>query len=321
MAVPGPPGHGRDHDSRRQVLCPDPHRADRARRVSEREPGTARLAGSVSVTWRLGLASRVGLAGGFSGSVGLAARIDFAGRVRSCEHAPARRIGSGVRRGQRVNHGRALRGTERGANRIAAASLAPSPSPGASGAVVPGGSPAPSASPSTGDAIGLPTTGKLADLRFALEDKFGPIDEVRQEANIGPIISAEIAQQALLLIVLGSIGILAWVTFRFQDFRMGATAIAALVHDVLVVVGTFAIAGTFFGLQVDALFVTAMLTVIGFSVHDTIVVYDRIRENRIRHAGEPFDAIVNHSLLQTLGRSLNTSLTTVLVLTALAAVR
>jgi preprotein translocase subunit SecF len=121
----------------------------------------------------------------------------------------------------------------------------------------------------------------------------------------------------LLLIVLGSIGILAWVTFRFQDFRMGATAIAALIHDVLVVVGTFAILGTFTGLQIDALFVTAMLTVIGFSVHDTIVVYDRIRENRIRHAGEPFDAIVNHSLLQTVGRSLNTSLTTILVLTAL----
>jgi len=184
--------------------------------------------------------------------------------------------------------------------------------------VVAGGSPSPSESPGTGgSAINLPTAGALADLRFALEEKFGPIDEVRQEANIGPIISNEIAQQALLLIVLGSIGILAWVTFRFQDFRMGATAIAALIHDVLVVVGTFAIAGTFFGLEVDALFVTAMLTVIGFSVHDTIVVYDRIRENRIRHAGEPFDAIVNHSLLQTVGRSLNTSLTTILVLTAL----
>ena len=154
-------------------------------------------------------------------------------------------------------------------------------------------------------------------MRYALENKFGPIDEVRQEANIGPIISAEIAQQALLLVVLGSIGILAWVTFRFQDFRMGATAITALIHDVIVVVGTFAVAGTFFGLQIDALFVTAMLTVIGFSVHDTIVVYDRIRENRIRHAGEPFDVIVNHSLLQTVGRSLNTSMTTVLVLTAL----
>ena len=124
----------------------------------------------------------------------------------------------------------------------------------------PSGSPAPSASASPGAAAQLrrparrrqrhrrpgvqstcPQTGKLADLRFALEDKFGPIDEVSQEANIGPIISDEIAQQALLLIVLGSIGILAWVTFRFQDFRMGATAIAALIHDVLVVVGTFAI--------------------------------------------------------------------------------
>ena len=141
----------------------------------------------------------------------------------------------------------------------------------------------------------------MADLRFALEDQFGPIDEVRQEANIGPIISAELAQQAILLIILGSAGILGWMTFRFADIRMGATAIAALVHDVIVVVGVFAVLGTFMHLQIDALFVTAMLTVIGFSVHDTIVVYDRIRENRIRHAGEPFAAIVNHSLLQTAG--------------------
>ncbi len=85
----------------------------------------------------------------------------------------------------------------------------------------------------------------------------------------------------------------------------------------IVVVGTFAILGTLFGVQVDSLFVTAMLTVIGFSVHDTIVVFDRIRENRARHAGEPFDAIVNHSILQTLGRSISTSMTVVIVLTAL----
>ena len=106
-------------------------------------------------------------------------------------------------------------------------------------------------------------------------------------------------------------------TFRFRDVKFGATALVALVHDVLVVVGTFAILGTFFRVQIDALFVTAMLTVIGFSVHDTIVVYDRIRENRARHAGEPFERIVNHSILQTFGRSINTSLTVVLTLTAL----
>ncbi len=157
----------------------------------------------------------------------------------------------------------------------------------------------------------------LAELRFALEDEFGPIDEVRQEASIGPLVSGEIAQQALLLLVLGSIGILGWMTFRFADFRMGMSAIAALVHDVIVVLGVFAILGTLIGLEIDALFVTAMLTVIGFSVHDTIVVFDRIRENRIRHAGEPMSAIVNHSLLQTLGRSLNTSLTVAMVLLAL----
>ena len=91
----------------------------------------------------------------------------------------------------------------------------------------------------------------------------------------------------------------------------------ALLHDVIVVVGIFAILGFFFNLEFDALFVTALLTVIGFSVHDTIVVFDRIRENRIRHAGEPFGAIVNHSILQTLGRSINTSVTVVVTLAAL----
>ena len=89
----------------------------------------------------------------------------------------------------------------------------------------------------------------------------------------------------------------------------------------IVVVGTFAILGYFFGLEFDALFVTALLTIIGFSVHDTIVVFDRIRENRVRHAGEPFGAIVNHSILQTLGRSIITSLTVVVTADRAAAAR
>ena len=95
------------------------------------------------------------------------------------------------------------------------------------------------------------------------------------------------------------------------------TALVALLHDVIVVVGIFAILGTFFRVEIDALFVTAMLTVIGFSVHDTIVVFDRIRENRARHAGEPFAEIVNHSILQTFARSIMTSFTVVLTLLAL----
>jgi len=131
------------------------------------------------------------------------------------------------------------------------------------------------------------------------------------------VVSSDLLEQAIKLILVGSLGILVWITVRFHDFKMGVTALVALVHDVVVVVGAFAILGTFTGLQIDALFVTAMLTVIGFSVHDTIVVYDRVRENRSRYAGEPLDRIVNHSILQTLGRSINTSFSVVLTLLAL----
>jgi preprotein translocase SecF subunit len=145
----------------------------------------------------------------------------------------------------------------------------------------------------------------------------GPLSCTRTLTTVGPIISSELVTQALLLILLGSLGILIWVGIRFRSIKFGATALVALLHDVIVVVGIFAILGTIFGVQIDALFVTAMLTVIGFSVHDTIVVFDRIRENKARHAGEPFDQIVNHSILQTFGRSINTSFTVVITLVAL----
>jgi preprotein translocase subunit SecF len=120
----------------------------------------------------------------------------------------------------------------------------------------------------------------------------------------------------VILIVIGELVIMAYLAIRF-GLRFGVSAIVALLHDVVVVVGSFAMLGYFFGLEFDALFVTALLTIIGFSVHDTIVVFDRIRENRIRHAGEPFGAIVNHSILQTLGRSISTSLTVFVTLLAL----
>jgi preprotein translocase subunit SecF len=151
----------------------------------------------------------------------------------------------------------------------------------------------------------------------ALQTTLGPIDDQRTLTTVGPIVSADLIAQAFTLILVGALGILLWVTFRFRDYKFGASALVALLHDVLVVVGTFAILGTLFGTEIDALFVTAMLTIIGFSVHDTIVVFDRIRENKARHAGEPFPAIVNHSILQTFGRSINTSFTVVLVLLAL----
>src|SRR5919197_618227 len=195
---------------------------------------------------------------------------------------------------------------------IAAAGASGSPGPSGS----PGASPTPSASAPSGNTT-LPTEGELGQVRFALEEALGPIAEQHQLTTVGPVVSSDLIADAIKLIIIGSIGILLWITYRFRDVKFGATALAALLHDVIVVVGIFAILGTFFGLEVDGLFVTAMLTVIGFSVHDTIVVFDRIRENKARHAGEPFDRIVNHSILQTLARSITTSFTVVLTLLAL----
>ena len=163
----------------------------------------------------------------------------------------------------------------------------------------------------------IPTQGKLGEVAAALESELGPIAEQRSLTTIGAVVSSDLIFVAVQLIIVGSIGIMVWITYRFRDVKFGVTALVALLHDVIVVIGIFAILGTFFNVQIDALFVTAMLTVIGFSVHDTIVVFDRIRENKARHAGEPFADIVNHSILQTFGRSIMTSLTVVLTLLAL----
>ncbi|KKQ07503.1 MAG: Protein translocase subunit SecF [Candidatus Daviesbacteria bacterium GW2011_GWB1_36_5] len=118
--------------------------------------------------------------------------------------------------------------------------------------------------------------------------------------------------------------IVLYITYSFRNipkptssFRFGIAAIAALIHDVLVVVGIFAILGHFFNVEIDVLFVTALLTIIGFSVHDTIVVFDRIRENLPKNLSKKFEAVADISITQTLARSLNTSLTVVFVLIAL----
>jgi preprotein translocase subunit SecF len=196
----------------------------------------------------------------------------------------------------------------------ASASPAASPSPSASASTEP--SPSPSATPIPGNTE-IPTEGQLGEVARALEAELGDIESQTTLTSIGAVVSGDLIRQALILIVVGSIGIMLWMTYRFRDVKFGATALVALVHDVVLVVGLFAFLGTVAGVHIDALFVTAMLTVIGFSVHDTIVVYDRVRENRARHAGEPFVEIVNHSILQTIGRSITTSLTVVVTLLAL----
>ena len=192
-------------------------------------------------------------------------------------------------------------------------SIAPSPSP----TPAPTSSVAPSATPIPGSNSLIPSEGELGAIATALQAKFGPIAEQAKLSSIGAVVSSDLIQQAVVLILIGSVGILAWITLRFRDVKFGVTALVALLHDVIVVVGIFAILGTFFNVKIDGLFVTAMLTVIGFSVHDTIVVFDRVRENRARHAGEPFAEVVNHSILQTFGRSITTSFTVVLTLTTL----
>ena len=142
--------------------------------------------------------------------------------------------------------------------------------------------------------------------------------------TVGPTIGGETTANAVKAIIIASLLIVLYITWSFRSvpkptssFRFGVSAIVALLHDVLVLIGLFSILGHFFGIQVDSLFVTAVLTVIGFSVHDTIVVFDRIRENLRRTAGLPFEKVVNESILQTLDRSLNTSMTVILVLLAL----
>jgi preprotein translocase subunit SecF len=142
--------------------------------------------------------------------------------------------------------------------------------------------------------------------------------------TIGPTIGAETLQNAIYALIVASILIVLYITWSFRSvpkptssLRFGVCAIIALIHDVLVLLGLFSIFGHFFGVEVDSLFVTAVLTVIGFSVHDTIVVFDRIRENLKRVGGDNFSEVVNDSILQTLDRSLNTSLTVILVLIAL----
>jgi preprotein translocase subunit SecF len=200
------------------------------------------------------------------------------------------------------------------ASGTAAASASAASSAAATATPSPSASVSPTPQPTASAPAVVPGT-PFDDLRKALVAKFGP-ESTRSVNTVGPIIGSDLIRSSAILIIIGELFILAYLWIRF-GFRFGTAAIVALLHDVVVVVGAFAILGFFFGLEFDALFVTALLTIIGFSVHDTIVVFDRIRENRIRHAGEPFGAIVNHSILQTLGRSISTSLTVVVTLAAL----
>ena len=157
-------------------------------------------------------------------------------------------------------------------------------------------------------------------IEATLRDKFGPFTEL-EFGTVSAAIGAEVVRQAAQTVAIAAIGIMLYLWFAFRQvphaFRYGVAAVIAMLHDVLVMIGLAAIFGKVFGWEVDSLYLTALLTVIGFSVHDTIVVFDRIRENLIKRRGERFDLVVNHSIMQTLDRSINTTLTVLFTLLAL----
>ncbi|HVZ67132.1 MAG TPA: protein translocase subunit SecF [Patescibacteria group bacterium] len=155
-------------------------------------------------------------------------------------------------------------------------------------------------------------------------EKVYPKAKEKSFETIGPTIGKETGINALKAVVVASIAITAYIAFAFRkvsepvsSWKYGVCAILALLHDVLVVVGIFAILGYLFDVEIDSLFITALLTIMGFSVHDTIVVFDRIRENLRKNYSHEFEEVVNKSLLETMNRSVNTSLTVLLVLFAL----
>lgn len=164
------------------------------------------------------------------------------------------------------------------------------------------------------------TKSKVLD---SLRNKYPSMQEINFE-TLGSVIGNEARNNAIKAFLIASFVITLYISFAFaavskpvSSWKFGVCAIVALLHDILVVIGIFSILGHFFGIEVDSLFITALLTVMGFSVHDTIVVFDRIRENLKKDFSSSFQNIVNNSILETLNRSINTSLTVIIVLSTL----
>ncbi|MGC4191870.1 MAG: protein translocase subunit SecF [Thermomicrobiales bacterium] len=150
----------------------------------------------------------------------------------------------------------------------------------------------------------------------------GTLNPQGEQLNtVGASVGTSIRNRSVLAVAAASVGILLYIAFAFRNtqrpFLYGIAAIVAMLHDALIVLGIFSILGWLFDVEVDSLFITALLTIIGFSVHDTIVVFDRIRENLVNRVASTFEDIVNYSIAQTIVRSVNTSLTVLITLLAL----
>lgn len=151
-------------------------------------------------------------------------------------------------------------------------------------------------------------------LEKALSEKIGAFDTQKtQNDTVGPTLGRQLFTSGLLAVIISFAGILLYLTFRFQ-FDYALFAFVALFHDVLITVGIFSMLGLVLGVEVDSLFVVAILTIIGFSVNDTVVIYDRVREVIALNPSQPIDQVVDDAVNQTLTRSINTTLTVLLTL-------
>lgn len=157
---------------------------------------------------------------------------------------------------------------------------------------------------------------KSAEIQETLTKKYGKVTEVRFE-TVGPILGKELLQKTYTAAIIAIFAILSYVAYAFKNIKFGSAAVLALLHDLLVVIGLFAIFGKLFNVEVDSLFVTAVLTTMSFSVHDTIVVFDRIREARKKNPKMEIETLANKAVTETMGRSLNNSLTIIFMLLAL----
>lgn len=160
----------------------------------------------------------------------------------------------------------------------------------------------------------------LKELKAAFEKSDRQVKEEGFE-TIGPVVSSQLKQRALWAIVLVSLSIIIYLAYAFRkvsrpvaSWKYGVMAVVAMVHDIVLVLGVFALLGHYFGVEIDIAFVVAVLTVLGYSINDTIVVYDRIRENLLHHSADSFSETVNNGLNETLMRSINTTLTVLIPL-------
>ena len=163
--------------------------------------------------------------------------------------------------------------------------------------------------------------GERDQIQAVLEQSVAPVDFISKVETVSPEVAGETVRNAVIAVMVAAVGILLYITWAFRhipgSFRYGVAAVLALIHDVLIIIGIFSLLGKIIGLEVNVMFVVGLLAVAGYSVNDTIVVFDRIRENVARDIDRPLAQSVNISIMESMGRSLGTSLTTTFALLAL----